>query len=106
MGRRTQQRRRRRVEELIALRHDERELRRRWLARVDAWCKGISGSGEGRRIREVVESVLRELADIGVSMESPLAAETRHRLEAACGRGSSDSDSGCQAPSPRDGQIG
>ncbi|MCA9288277.1 MAG: hypothetical protein KDA05_06825 [Phycisphaerales bacterium] len=97
MGRRTQQRRRRRVEELLALRHDDAELRRRWLARVDAWAKGLAETGpclgaDGEptpRALGVIESVLGELAQIGESMDGELAIETRRRLEAACRAGGS-----------------
>lgn len=92
MGRRTQQRRRKRVEELLALRHDEREFRRRWLARVDAWCKGLReikspDAERAARADEVIQSVLKELADIGEPDGSPLASETRARLEAATRQG-------------------
>lgn len=78
------------MEELLALRHDEREFRRRWLARVDAWCKslgegGSSGDEAGGKAREVIRSVLEELAALGESEGSPLALETRQRLEAASG---------------------
>ena len=91
MGRRTQQRRRRRVEELLALRHDPREFRRRWLARVDAWCKGLTEARQesakvevpAARAPEIIQSVLKELADIGEPTDSALTVETRQRLEAA-----------------------
>ncbi len=95
MGRRTQQRRRRRVEELVALRHDQREFRRRWMARVDAWCKSLregrpAVDAEGKptgKASEIIQSVLKELADIGEPEGSSLAAETRIRLELACRAG-------------------
>lgn len=104
MGRRTQQRRRRRVEELLALRHDDAELRRRWLARVDAWAKGLAESGpclgaDGEptpRALGVIESVLAELAQIGEPMDGELAVETRRRLEAACREGGSEANSDTQ----------
>lgn len=81
----------------MALRHDERELRRRWLARVDAWCEslrrgGVTVDGAGKptgKTLGVVESVLRELGEIGQTPEGELARETRERLEAACRAGAS-----------------
>ncbi|MEZ6234282.1 MAG: hypothetical protein R3B68_08835 [Phycisphaerales bacterium] len=105
MGRRTQQRRRRRVEELLALRHDDAELRRRWLARVDAWAKGLAESGpclgaDGEptpRALGVIESVLAELAQIGEPMDGELAVETRRRLEAACREGASGANETARA---------
>lgn len=84
------------MEELVALRHDEREFRRRWMARVDAWCKSLREGGgltldadlkPVGKARGVIESVLKELADIGEPEGSALAGETRTRLEMACRAG-------------------
>lgn len=90
----------------MALRHDAREFRRRWLVRVDAWCTSLRGGAvtldeQGSpigRTRGVIESVLAELAEIGEPPDSPLTRETRSRLELACRASAEEHRTGAAAP--------